>query len=72
VGTGYLKKLEQAVVAAGGYTQMSRDGHLKVFSRSGRFIVKVRTHGNRVGDGQRNSDRALIRQIEKRVKEEAP
>lgn len=69
-GAKALKRFVADVERAGGSTKMTHDGHLAVYSRSGSFVVKMRTHGKQVGDDQGSTGRSVRRQVLRRVADE--
>lgn len=60
-----LRAFKAAVERAGGTWSISKDGHVKVFARSGRFVMKIRTHS--LASQKDRKDRAIQRQVLRRV-----
>ena len=65
-----LKRFVEDVERVGGSTKMTHDGHLAVYSRTGCFVYKMRTHGKDVGDGGGGTGRSVRRQVLRRVASE--
>jgi hypothetical protein len=57
----------EQVAAAGGSTRTTHDGHLAIYDRDGRFIVKLRGHGKRTGDDGGATGRSIQRQVIRRI-----
>lgn len=59
--------VRREVEAAGGSVSMSADGHLRIFDRQGRYLMKVRTAGKQVGDGNNKTGRSVLRGLVRRI-----
>lgn len=62
-----VRAFAREVEAAGGSVGWSHDGHLKVYDRAGRFVVKLRTAGKKVGDGSGGTGRNVYAGVLRRV-----
>lgn len=61
------KAMIDAVEAAGGSVVTSRDGHVKIFDGSGRFVMKLRGHGKGTGENS-STHQSVVASVVRKVK----